>query len=249
MNPRAANTQQPSADGDSTRTRGGWIPVGTAAERRTKHAEHGTDRGRKTRNGIIDAARRVFERMGYLDATVDDIVSEAEVARGSYYTYFPDKLAVFRVVSEAVGKEILAAVSGMPQPAGTTTERLAQSNRQYVEAYREHAAIYGLTEQLATIDPVIHDARLARRQQHAHRVSASIRRWQSAGRADPEIDVDATAAMLVSMTSNFCYWWFVGGEDWETERAVETLTSNWIRVLGLRDRPRKAWREAYAARL
>lgn len=234
---------------DDARTRGGWVPVGTAAERRTIHAKRGTERGRKRRRALIEAARTVFERVGYLEATIEDIVTEADVARGSFYTYFPDKLAIFRVVSSEVDLAIRASVSRKvdPEDAGerraaqTVTQRLDRSNRRYIAAYREHAVIYGLVEQVATIDPAIHEQRLGSRRAHVARVAESIERWQAAGRCDPTVDADVTAAMLVSMSSNFCYWWFVGGEEWDEEEAAAGLTANWVRMLGLRDRPKRSW--------
>ena len=44
---------------------------------------------------ILAAARDVFARRGYHQSTIDDIVAEAGVARGTYYLYFEDKRAVF----------------------------------------------------------------------------------------------------------------------------------------------------------
>jgi hypothetical protein len=85
---RRATTRPPRASGEGPRTRGGWTPAGTAADRRAAQAERSTPRGQQTRRDITEAARRVFERDGYLDANVDDIVAEAGVARGSFYTYF-----------------------------------------------------------------------------------------------------------------------------------------------------------------
>jgi AcrR family transcriptional regulator len=44
---------------------------------------------------ILACARDVFARHGYHVATVDDIVSSAGVARGTFYLYFEDKRGVF----------------------------------------------------------------------------------------------------------------------------------------------------------
>ncbi|MGH2927257.1 MAG: TetR family transcriptional regulator, partial [Solirubrobacteraceae bacterium] len=52
-------------------------------------------RGVRTRAALIDAARRVFERDGYLEARVADIAAAAGVAHGSFYTYFDSKDDVF----------------------------------------------------------------------------------------------------------------------------------------------------------
>ena len=76
--------------------------------------------GSETREQIIAAARMVFEREGYLEVGVEDIVTEAGVARGSFYTYFPTKLEVFKVLASRVGKQIREAV--VIQPEDTTLD-------------------------------------------------------------------------------------------------------------------------------
>jgi AcrR family transcriptional regulator len=212
--------------------------MGTAADRRASHAERGTARGQRTRRLIVDAARRVFERDGYIDANIDDIVSEAGVARGSFYTYFPSKLEVFRELSHEVGALVDEAVAPCHEAERLDPiAALARSNLRYIQVYRDNAALYGLVEQVATIDPAIHRQRLAGRRANVERVGARIKRWQKRGIADTTVDPATTAAALVSMTSNFCYWWFVGGDAYDEEQAAATLTDMWIRAVGLRQRP------------
>jgi AcrR family transcriptional regulator len=222
------------ARGDGPRTRGGWTPAGTAARRRAAQAERGTGRGQRTRQQILDAARRVFERMGYTDAGIDEIVAEAGLARGSFYTYFPSKMEVFKVLAAEVAESIAAAVQHEPGERGLDpVAALDRSNRRYLAVYRRHAAIYGLIEQLASIDPELKELRRRYRQMHVDRVAARIRSWQRRGLAIAAVDPDITAAALVSMTSNFCYWWLVGGEQHDEEAAAVTLTALWAGSLGL----------------
>jgi len=44
---------------------------------------------------IIDASTRVFPRLGYHKATVEDIIQEASVARSTFYVYFSSKREIF----------------------------------------------------------------------------------------------------------------------------------------------------------
>ena len=41
-------------------------------------------RGARTRQTLVEAARRVFERDGFLDARITDITAEAGVAAGTF---------------------------------------------------------------------------------------------------------------------------------------------------------------------
>lgn len=220
------------------RTRGGWVPAGTGAERRATHATRGTKRGQLSRQLILDAARGVFEDGGYIDTTIEDIVVAAGVARGSFYTYFSSKSDIFRVLAVEVADQIDESVS----PTGEGDSRdavtaLARSNLRYVQMYRQHSALYGLIEQVSTVDSEIHQLRLDGRRSNVTRVADRVRGWQSRGLADPDVDPSATAAALVSMTSNLCFWSFVGGDDADEEQVAATITDLWVRAVGLRQRP------------
>lgn len=50
------------------------------------------------RQQLLDAAITVFARKGYLETSVDDIIHEADVARGTFYLYFPGKKEIFLAV-------------------------------------------------------------------------------------------------------------------------------------------------------
>jgi AcrR family transcriptional regulator len=47
---------------------------------------------------LVDSAIRVFARNGYNSASIDEIIKEAGVARGTFYLYFDSKLEVFHAV-------------------------------------------------------------------------------------------------------------------------------------------------------
>ena len=71
------------------------------------------------RQEILAAARDLFARRGYHQTTIDDIVAEAGVARGTYYLYFEDKRAVFSDLidrfSQRLSMAIVRIVTGDPQ--------------------------------------------------------------------------------------------------------------------------------------
>ena len=185
------------------------------------------------------AARRVFERDGYLDTRVADIAAEADLAHGSFYTYFSSKQSVFLAIVREIGRQIREAVAPSPADGDLDTyEALDRSNRRYLDAYRANSVIWALVEQVATIDPEIHRIRLLGRRQHVDRVAKTIRRWQERGLADPSVDPHTTAGALVCMLSNFAYWWLAGGDTYEDDAAARTLTEIWARAVGLRRRAR-----------
>ena len=62
------------------------------------------------RTAMMQAAVRVFAAKGYHAATVRDIVSEADVAIGTFYFYFPDKETLFVHLFEETAGFLLQAI-------------------------------------------------------------------------------------------------------------------------------------------
>ena len=60
---------------------------------------------------IIEASNRVFPRVGYHNATVEDILQEAKVARATFYARFSSKRELFTAVVKNMIEEILKEIS------------------------------------------------------------------------------------------------------------------------------------------
>jgi AcrR family transcriptional regulator len=231
---------------DAPRTRGGWILVGTAAERRVKHAENGTAHGRRTRKLILDAAQRTFARRGYVNVGIEDIVTEAGVSRGTFYTYFESKISVFREVMDKVSTTSERIVSHRLKTESQLDPiaALRAANRRYIEMYRADADIIAVIEQvsLSGIDDIAYEARMRQQRDAVERVARQIRRWQSQSFADPSVDPSLTAAALLSMTSDFCFWFFADkNQTKDTEAAAAAISDIWVRAVGLRRKPNPRW--------
>ena len=218
----------------AARTRGGWVPAGTSEARRRSQESRTTAKGAQRKEELVRAARAVFERIGYFNARVADIVAEAGIAHGSFYTYFASKQDVFLSVVHDVGVELdEAAATSLRSFDGDPYETLDRSIRAYLDVYRGNAIILALVEQVATVEPEIHRIRLAARRLHVDRVAGLIERWQSLDPAKSHLDPKTSAGALVSMLSNFSYWWFAGGDSYDANLATRTLVDIWSRVVGL----------------
>lgn len=56
---------------------------------------------------LVHAAVDAFTRSGYAEVTVDEICAAADLAKGSFYRYFPSKEELFFAAAEAVGAELI----------------------------------------------------------------------------------------------------------------------------------------------
>jgi AcrR family transcriptional regulator len=75
-----------------------------------KRKERALQRRSQRREQILLAAKKVFSLKGYHDCSVSDILEEAEIARGTFYLYFPSKRAVFEDLLDQMFAQITGAV-------------------------------------------------------------------------------------------------------------------------------------------
>nr|WP_315433400.1 TetR/AcrR family transcriptional regulator [uncultured Stomatobaculum sp.] len=79
-------------------------------------------KGEKRKQELLNLAYRMFIEKGYENTSIDEIVTKAGVAKGTYYYYFESKEATLEAVIEmmiekesTVAKEILAAQLSIPE--------------------------------------------------------------------------------------------------------------------------------------
>ncbi|SCK36118.1 TetR/AcrR family transcriptional regulator [Streptomyces sp. WMMB 322] len=194
-----------------------------------------TERGARRRSELIAAARKVFERSGYLDARLTDITKEAKCSTGSFYTYFKNKEEIFAAVLEVAQQDMLHP--GMDRVPDTDDPYavLEASNRAYLEAYRRNAKLMALLEQVANIDPVFRELRRRRSEAFIHRNARGIADLQKRGFADPGLDPMLASRALSSMVSRVAFGLFAatGGaqEPVDFEQVVYTVTRIWANGL------------------
>src|ERR1700736_6890600 len=85
-------------------------------------------RGEATRGQLLAIATRMFAERGYEDTSIEAVLREAGVSRGSLYRHFASKEALFEAVAEeletSVGAQTMAAASGSAGPGGGPRARV-----------------------------------------------------------------------------------------------------------------------------
>lgn len=98
----------------------------------SRRASIGLDKRERTRAKLIESAYRVFARKAADAVTIDDIIAEAAVARGTFYNYFQTREDVLKAVagnlSDEINQKIWVQYAEISDPA----ERLAIAIRQFL---------------------------------------------------------------------------------------------------------------------
>jgi AcrR family transcriptional regulator len=202
---------------------------------RTPPAGARTPRGEATRATLVRAAKKVFERDGFLDARITDITATAGTATGSFYKYFSNKEEIFLAVVEALADEGLHALSleilstDHDDLVGDITKHL----RRYLTTYQRNAKMMSVIEEVTNINEDFRRERTARAQPYMNGNVAAIGALQAAGRADPALDPLIAGRTLSTMISRAAYVTFVFEEEGpdSIDALARTLARLWINAL------------------
>src|SRR6266581_1307821 len=94
----------------------------------------------KTKERIFKAAFALFKHQGVEATTVDEICERADVAKGTFFNYFPHKEAVFGYLSEtwvAAAEAKIAAILAKGVPAWAKVRDVFIEFATFYEADRE----------------------------------------------------------------------------------------------------------------
>ena len=114
----------------------------------------------KVKERILSSARRLFNRRGFNAVSIDNIMAEAGLTRGSFYTYFDSKSALY---AEAVTHAAFANPSQDIDGDGAHAGHLAaQVARAYLSAHAEEteapSPLIALPGDVGSADPRVRTA-------------------------------------------------------------------------------------------
>ncbi len=211
---------------------------GERGERARYHSPRRAEQAVATRRAVLDAARDLFVRKGYLATTVADIAREARVAVDTVYATVGRKPALLREVLET-------AISG-------TDQAVPAEQRDYVARVRAAATARGKIEayvgglvliqpRLAPVYLALRDAAStdtesaalwreisARRATNMRLFAADLR---STGELRPDLSDDEVADVIWSMNGPEYWTLLVGDRGWSPERFGQVLVDAWCRLL------------------
>lgn len=112
-----------------------------------------TKRGEATLNRLVASAEELFFEKGYHGTSIYDITSQANVALGTFYIYFDDKMSLYRYLlmqySHRIRKFIVLAIG--EEKSRKEAERLGL--KAFLEFIQENKHIYNIIWESLYIDP------------------------------------------------------------------------------------------------
>ena len=137
-----------------------------------------TARGERTLRKILDAALYEFGERGFADASIVGITSRANVALGTFYTYFDSKEEVFRTVVGDLRELVKTRVAPMLEGDGDAIDRERRALAALLGLIASRKQVYRIIDEAEFVDPAGYERHYTGA---AERIAGRLRQAAAAG--------------------------------------------------------------------
>ncbi|MGI9286278.1 MAG: TetR/AcrR family transcriptional regulator [Pseudomonadales bacterium] len=198
-------------------------------------AEPVTPKGIQTREKILEAARSVFARDGYVAMRMGDVAIEAGISMGSLYRYFQNKEDLFANLIANVHESLYEASKASQSDFSIDPfEALLEANHGYLECYYNNRDIMRALFEAVTVDKRDRDIWWRMRERHIDRFTHALRGAHGITEVDG-IDVRVVVDAMASLVEQSAYCWYAQEElnanPIPLDTAARTVTMVWYRAV------------------
>ncbi len=161
----------------------------------------------ETRRRITLAALELFHEKGFEATTVDEITERADVAKGTFFNYFPRKESVLEALSQ---EWMERAEEHMVYHGKTSSERIKAIFGGVAQAYGEDRALARMLVRVS-MERMVRPEPDATRTGLYSLVATAIRDGQECGEFRDDLAVDAVFGVVASVFMGTLIWWVGGG--------------------------------------
>lgn len=155
--------------------------------------------GEKTFHKIIKTGKKLFANNGFHSTSINDIISKAKVAAGTFYIYFDNKLALYLYLlnqyRESIRKSINASIQGLVKREDI--ERAGM--RAFIETVNKDPLAYKVVWESLFVDPDIFKDYY---QSFSQAYVSHLKEFVENGEVRDDIDLETVSYILMGI-SNF----------------------------------------------
>ncbi len=182
-----------------------------------------TSRGERTAARLRAAARAVFAVRGYAAARVEDIVAEAGVSHGTFYTYFENKAAVLDGLIDATAAELQAVVDE-PWEGPDVAATIEAVIDRFVGVFLEHGDVVRVWLEASAHEQHFRTRLRDVRAGYVERVAQKL----EPALGDTPHDPAVAAAALVAMVEGYATQGMASDDAEQRASVVATLSTIWF---------------------
>jgi len=188
-----------------------------------------TPKGLRTRATILDAARQVFSRIGYVETRMADVVDASKLSMGAVYRYFDNKEDLFAQVIADLHEGLFLASQSTVRIENDTYGALYEANRGYLALYHDNRDLMRAFIESTAMEPRFLHIWWDMRERHVHRFVEVARRL---GITEVDgVDARTAAQAMASLVEQSAYAWFahhsLNDGEVGVDAAARIVTRSW----------------------
>ncbi|MEX2555325.1 MAG: TetR/AcrR family transcriptional regulator [Actinomycetota bacterium] len=190
------------------------------------------EQGERTRQRLLDAAKKVFRERSYPETRVDDITQEAGTSHGAFYLYFSNKAEVLEALAIGTAERMYVLADQLEgiQKGEAGYEQLRRWMEFFIDNYEENSPVVVAWMSARPQDERFDKLGREVLAKFAGRIAQAIRHSRSQEGRDG-IHAGIAAVSLVAMIERFCYYWLVRGADFKRADVAETMAAIWHQTI------------------
>ena len=183
-----------------------------------------TPKGKRTRAIMLNAARKVFAKHGYVGMRMADVAAEAKLSMGALYRYFKNKEDLFANLIEDIHEVLLES-----SRASSTDFRsapyaaLLEANRGYLEHYYEYRDVMRAFFEAMTVHERYRKIWWQMRAHHVERFVYSLKKYHGITEVNG-VDATIITEAMASMVEQSAYCWYAQEELYAEHLPIEVAT-------------------------
>ena len=193
-----------------------------------------TQRGKKTRSDLEEAAKRLIAERGYLRVTVADIAAAAGRSTAAFYRHFESKEHLLAALSEGFAHAVFTRAPVSIEHTGLDDDFFLTATRAYWESFRENLGILIGVAQQSQLDPAFAARWGEIRTAGTEIIERTVRMAQQSGHGE-DLDPRATSLAIGAMFEQHCFQPLGPNQRAEhlvdDEKSIRSLAQIWRRTL------------------
>jgi len=200
-----------------------------------------TTKGQRTRKNILNCARKVFARAGYVTLRMSDVAEESGVSMGALYRYFQNKDDLFVNLIGDIHEQMFSASRASEHDfAADPYQALLAANRGYLKHYYENRDVMRALIEAGTVDERFRDVWWQMRRRHIDRFVYALKTSHGIETVSG-VSVRTVVESMASLVEQSAYTWFAQEElndkPISVETAAQVVTRVWYRTFFEKELP------------
>ena len=195
-------------------------------------ADTSLDTTQETRSRILEAAVKVFASKGYHDTKVDDIVSQSQTSKGSFYFYFPSKQDIFLALVDTFADLLESRLRERLSAEESGTARVDIALHVCLETFGQYRSLAKITLVQATgLGAAFEEKRQTVNQRFIEIVRENLDAAVAEG-SIPTLDTEVVACAWVGALNEIVLRWVYTGQP-DPERSLPALRKLLLQSVGI----------------